>query len=85
MATVSTRVESNTYTPMKLPMSREAYNKGYYGWLRSYKRCFTLPSLHQSFAPLATTLVVIKTMLDSKSVVPYNKEQVAKAGDYFAK
>ena len=69
------------YTPIKVPLSRDAHMQAMVVGLEAANAI--LPSSHcaNPMLSLAGTLTIFKAILDSPFVVLKDKAQVAKAGD----
>ena len=70
---------------MKLPSLKEAHIKAMAVSLEATNTVLPSSLCADPILPLVATLAIFKATLDSHSIEPKVKEQVAKAGDYFSK
>ena len=70
---------------MKLPSFREAQIKAIALSLEATNAILPPPPCAYPISPLVATLAILNAVLDSKFMVPKDKEQVTKVGDYLAK
>ena len=85
VAAVSLGVDTKVFTPMKLPMSREANKKIIVVSWEAATTILHFPLCAHPMLPLEASLTFFKAMLDSNSVVLRGKEQVTKTADYLTK
>ena len=85
MAILSLGVDAKAYTPLKLPISWEAHIKVMVVSLEADNAVLPSSFCTDSILPLVATLTIFKAMQNSNSMVPKDKEQVTKAGNYLAK
>ena len=85
VAVASVGVGIQQYMPMKLPSSREAYLKVIAVGLEAANAILPSSLCANPMLPLVATLAIYRATLDSPSVAPPDKVQVAEAGDYLGK
>ena len=84
MAVASMGVGVQPYLPIKVPSCREAHLKAIAFGIKAANAILPSPLCAGPMLPLVSTLAIFKAMLNSPSVVPKDKEQVAEAGEYLA-
>ena len=84
MAVASARVDAKTYTFFKLPLPKETHIEAVAVGLENANAILPSQLFLDPMLPLVAILAIFKSTLDSNSVVPYNKEQIAEVGDYLA-
>ena len=75
MAVVSLGADAKAYMPVKFPLSGEAHIKAID--LKAANAFLTSPLCANPILPMVATLAIFKAMLDSNSMVPKDKVQVA--------
>ena len=75
MVIVSTGVDAQPYTPVKLPSSKEAHIKTMMVGLKVANATLSSPCA-DPILPLVATLAVFKATLDSQSIPLKGKEQI---------
>ena len=84
VAVASMGVGIQPYMPMELPSSRETHLKAMVVSLETTNAILPSSVCADPILPLAATLAIFRATLDSPSVAPYTKVQVAEAGNYLA-